>query len=489
MIKKILKEKIKEAIKANSSFTKYLQNNYNTLEVSDLIYKEIEDFLLTKEEIYQFSNFNNLFYDTVLNFNPSRFANFLRNVMNNDPKKEKTYQHVLNDIESKLQETYNIPNNYLKMKRSQLDELCDELILKENYFELNNVRKFIKDNFRVFDYNSYMKENRDLAVKILKSGGEDETDKTYVRLRKLLEGKNMGYIGIFTYFNKIEKIPFISLKRLYERILKDNDILHMLPELVINYMRHKLPYKNKDGRTYAKHFERLEDDLLTIEEKHSAKLFADEYPAAFRKGLLNTPDFLETIKELTSSKEKIEMYNKFFIKKVARYKTQQELLDALIKFVYSNTNDEAIRTQITNTYMCDMIFDDGELVVARVKNQDALQAIANDTSWCIKDSLSYWKDYVGNYNIQLVIIDLTESVSSLYRKIGVTLNPSGLGFYFNTAHIKNDNYINESDLNDRLKKFDISLEELYDIAKYTGSNEYYSEEEIQEDRYGNRGGW
>ena len=485
MIKNILKEKIKESIKSNNSFNKFLLNNYKTLKVEDIIIKEIEDFLLTKEEVYEFSNFKNLFYESVLNFNPSRLANFLRNVLNNDPKKEKTYQHILNDIESKLQETYNIPNNYLKMKRSQLDELCDELILKENYFELNNIRKFIKDNFRVFDYNSYLKENRDLAVKILKSGGEDETDKTYVRLRKLLEGKNMGYLGIFTYFNKIEKIPFISIKRLYERILKDNDILHMLPELIINYMRHKLPYKNKDGRTYTKHFERLEDDLLLIEEKHTAKLFADDYPAIFRKGLLDIPDFIEAIKELTSNKEKVEMYNKFFLKKVARYKTQKELLDSLIKFVYSNTNDDAVRTLINNTYMCDMVFDDGELIVARVRNQDALQAIASDTSWCIKDSLSYWNDYVGENNIQLVIIDLTEPQTSLYKKIGVTLNPSGLGFYFNTAHIKNDAFINEDQLNKRLEKYDTSLEELYNVATTMGNNEYYSQEEIQEDRYGN----
>ena len=94
-----------------------------------------------------------------------------------------------------------------------------------------------------------MRENRDLAIKILKSGGADETDKVYVRLRKLLAA-NPNYIGAFTYFNKIEKIPFITLKRMYDRILQNNDILNMLPELIVNYIRHKLPYKTSDGRTY-----------------------------------------------------------------------------------------------------------------------------------------------------------------------------------------------------------------------------------------------
>ena len=486
MIKNILKEKIKKSIESNSSFAKLLENNYQTLSTEDILIKETDDYLLSKEDIYKFSNFKELFYETIMNFNSNRLGNFLRNVLNDNPKKEITYEHILNDIESKLENTYNIPNSYIKMKRSELDNLCDELILREDYFALGNIRKFIKDNFRVHSYNSYIKENRDLAIKILKSGGADETDKSYARLRKLLEA-NPNYIGAFTYFNKIEKIPFISLKRLYDRILQNNDILNMLPELIVNYIRHKLPYKTPDGRTYRTHFERLTDDMTSIEEKQKAKLFANEYYPDMRKPLLENPDFTEVVKELTSDPEKMEMYKKFFLKKIARYKTPQELLDALISFVYKSGGDDDFRQEVINTYNADIVYDDGdELLVIRVRNYEAIQKLASDTSWCIKDSLSYWTDYVGTDTVQLIIMELKEPKSSLYRKIGVTINNQWGGkISFNTAHLKNDSYISEDQLNKRLEKYGTNLQELYDAAKGFGSNEYYDTQEIQNDRYGN----
>ena len=484
MIKNLVKEHIKKAIQSNSSFAKFIQNNYKTTKVENLLLNELESFIISKEEIYQFNNFRNLFYEDILSFKPHRFANFLRNIINDDPKRERTYQHVLNDIEKGLVESYSIPNSYIKMKRTELDDICEELILKEDYVGIYNVRKFIKDNFRVLNYNSYLKENRDLAVKILKSRGEDESDKTFARLRVLLKD-NPGYLGIFTYFNKIEKIPFISLSRLYTRIIKDNDILKMLPELIIHYLRHKLPYKAPDGRTYTKHFERLNDDLTSIEEKHKAKLFADEYPVELRKGLLDNSDFIEIVKDVTSDKEKLEMYHKFFLKKVARYKTQQELLDGLISFVYAMKDDEDFRSQVRNHYMMSMVFDDGDLLVIRVRNQEALQQIASDTSWCIRDSLRYWTDYVGEDTVQLVIIDLKEPRTSLYRKIGVTLNPGwgSKSMDFNTAHLKNDSYISEEQLNKRLEKYQITLTDLFEIGKNYGSNEHYADEDVSNEEY------
>ena len=485
MIKKLLKEHIKKAIESNSSFSKFIRYNFQpTSNIEDILATEIDNYLISKDQTYQFSNFKRLFYEDILSFDPHRFANFLRNIINDDPKREKTFQHILNDIEGKLQESYNIPNSYIKMKRSELDQICEDLLLKEDYVGLINTRKFIKDNFRVFDYNSYLKENRDLAIKILKSKGQDETDKTYARLRTLLKN-HTGYLGIFTYFNKIEKVPFITLSRLYARVHKDHDILNMLPEPLIDYMRHRLPYKAHDGRTYNKHFERLTDDLTNIEDKHKAKLFADDFPVLLRMGLSENSDFIEIIKDLTNDKEKLDMYNLFFIKKVARYKTQKELMDALMGFVYVTNDDENIRNIINQHNMANLVYDDGELIVARTRNQDAMQQIASDTSWCIKDSLSYWTQYVKEDNVQLVIIDLTEKKASLNRKIGVTLEPGwgGSDYDFNTAHLKNDSYISEIQLAERLKKHDIDLKDLFKIAKSFGSNEYYAEEDVSSEEY------
>ena len=486
MIKNLLKDKIDKSIESSPSFYDMLTDNYKSNEIKDIIIRDLELFLLSKEEIYKFENFKDLFYGVILNFEDHRAANFFRNIVNNHPDKVRTYNHILNDIENQLKESYGLPKEYIKMKRYKLDKLCDDLLLKEEYHTIGLVRNFIKDNFKIYDYGSFINENRDLSKKILKQKGLDETDKPYIRLFKLLEN-NPGYLGLFTYLNKKENIPFVTLKRLYYRLVKMSDILYMLPEPVVNYMRHRLPYVAKDGRTYTKHFERLTDDLTLIEEKHKAKLFADQYPANLRRNIIDNPEFVEIIKNLIRDdnyEDKLDMYNKFFIKKVSKYKTQKELIDALNKFFDAlDEGDDDIRDIVNRNYNLHTVFDNGELLVIRANDLDPFKEIADDTSWCIKDSLSYWTDYVNSGSIQLVIIDYTEPKNSLYRKIGVTLNIS-YGFSFNTAHLKNDGYISESELNKRLKKQEIDLEDLYEISKDMGTNVEYSSSEISDSEYG-----
>jgi hypothetical protein len=71
-------------------------------------------------------------------------------------------------------------------------------------------------------------------------------------------------------------------------------------------------------------------------------------------------------------------------------------------------------------------------------------------------------------------------------KIGVTLNPKswiGDDYIFSTAHLKNDTYITEDELEKRLEKHDIELKDLYKVGKSFGSNEYYSSDEITSSEY------
>ena len=438
MIQSLLKDKIEDSIQSNNSLREYL--NYSNFDYK-LIIEELNDYILSKGDIYKFENFKNLFYENIINnFTPNRFGNFIRKVMTYSPDKERTYKHILNDIEDKLKESYNFDKKYLKMSRQELDDICNNLLLREEYSTLFSIRKFVKENFKICDYNSHVYENRDLALKVLKTVKQDKDDATFIRLSHLLKD-NTGYLGLFTYFNKIEKIPFARLKTLYKNIISNKDILNLLPENAVDYMRHRIPYTPANSnRTYDSHFERLTDDLTKIKEIHNAKLFADKYPQKFRSGLIKNSDFIECIKELVNDKDKLKAYNTFFIKKIARYKTKEELLDALIKFVFVGDNDEILDVINSNEYL-DLVYEDSGIIVIRVRDYDDLKEIASDTSWCIKDSLSYWMDYVKYETIQLAILLTDEKGASLYNKIGVTLNRGDYGYEFYTAHLKNDRYI------------------------------------------------
>lgn len=485
MILKLIRNKIEECYKGNESFRKLIDrkfpNNYSTEIMLDL-----NDYILSNNEIYESNNFMKLIKEAFLEIDNNRFTIFLRNMINEHPNRDRTYSHMLNDIKEKLDRQYELPESYYKMKKYELNKECDKLFVEGKYLLLSKTREYINDNLTIDDYQSFVFENRDLARNILKKNDLDETDRVYARIRELLKNKP-NLLGLFTYYNKVENIGFGRLKTLYRRLLKNSDIIGQLPDLQTYMARRgnfRGPYKMEDGRTYNTHFERLEDDLTRLEEKHIAKLFSDAYPGDIKRGLADNDDYVEIIKELTSgsdkSKEKLELYKNFWLNKVSRYKTQEELIDSLTNFVFADSNVEDIRRQVANNYELKMVYDDGEIMVVRVLSYDAIQSIGNDTSWCIKDSLSYWTDYVSGNNVQLVIMDFSVPRTNPNRKIGVTIYEGGI---FNTAHNTNDSYMDKSSVNDILKKANVTLDDMYDVAKGLGTNEYYEEEDISSDSY------
>lgn len=487
MIVNLIKNKIEECYYINESFGKLLNIKFNG-NLTNAVLTELNDFILSNNDVYESNNLMELIYESFMDLDDNRFINFLRNMVNGHPDKDRTYSHMMNDIKENLDTTYDLPYEYYNMSKEDLNKKCDSLFIEGKFLLLSKTRQFIKDNIRLNDYKSFVFENRDLAKKILINNNLDETDRVYIRIRELLKN-NPGYLGLFTYYNKAEKIGFGRLKTLFFNIMQNSDIINQLPNEAVRYMprngHFRGSYKMKDGRTYNTHFEHLEDDITKLEEKHIAKLFADAYPGEIKLDLHKNSDYIEIIKELTNksdkSKEKLKLYKKFWLNKVSRYKTQEELINSLTKFVFADSNVEDTRQQVKNDSDLKMVFDDGEIMVIRVLSYDAIQKIGNDTSWCIKDSLSYWTDYVYDNNVQLVIMDFSVPRTSVNRKIGVTLYNNGKVY---TSHNINDSYISEPNINEILKKSFITLYDLFEIARDMGTNEYYDSSEISSDSYG-----
>ena len=492
----LISEKIKDSLSSSKYVKDLVADRYSDKTLISSISEDISFFIFDHKHAYQFNNFHNLMYESLLKLKDNRFANFIRNIVNNHPDKNRTYEHLFNDIIDKLDDNYKLPKEYLRMSQSELNNVCDDLLMNEDYFTLGKIRKFIKENFHVNDYSTYIRENRDIAIKVLKEFNKDETDDTYDRIKTMLyQDHRPGYLGLFTYFHFKEEISLMRLRILFRTLKNNRNILRLLPIVPVNYMNNPLPHR-ANGRTYTSNFERLEDDLTRLIEKHNAKKFSDEYPRKLGHDLENDESFVEIVKELTAntkkSKEKLDLYQKFFLKKVSRYKTQEELIKGLSSFIFaSSSNDDVIKQVNSDPSGLKLLFNSGDMIIMRVLSQDSLEKIAGDTSWCIKDSLSYWKDYVGDYNTQLVIIDLSKPESSLHRKIGVTLYGGGTfnkeASYY-TGHLKNDSYISESDVNKILEDQGLTLSDLYEIGK-NFSNQSYSSDEIAEDERSRYGGW
>lgn len=481
----LMKEKINECYLSNDLLKNIIDINFKFEDKSSFVLKEIESYIFNNKEIYESNNLLKLIYESFLNLNNNRFSVFLRNLITNKPEKDRTYNHMINDIKEKLDKTYNIPSSYYNMKLSDLNRECDKLLMENKILLLLKTRQFIKDNFIINDYNSFVYENVDKAKKILKSINEDETDKTYLRIKKLLEN-NLGYLGVFVYFNKIEDISFARLKNMYLKILKNKDIIDRLDYDIINYMSKtgkKENFKDKDGRTYSTYFEKLYDDLTRIEEIQLSRIYSRDYPLNIRREIYNDQNFIQIIKILNDDKDKLELYNKFWIKKISRYKNKEDLIKSLSNFVYSDSNINYINNMINNDHNLRLVYNDGEIIIVRVLSFESINNIASDTSWCIKDSLSYWVQYVGSDNIQLVLFNFNLPKNSKFHKIGITLNNSKYNIY-STAHATDDSYISEEDLKKYLiKNTNMSISDLLEISYNVGRNEYYSDDEISNFEY------
>ena len=69
----------------------------------------------------------------------------------------------------------------------------------------------------IIKYSEFINENINKARRVLRETNKLETDKDFIELRELLRN-NAGYLGKFTEWHFVDKIPLDRLKNLYNTI-------------------------------------------------------------------------------------------------------------------------------------------------------------------------------------------------------------------------------------------------------------------------------
>jgi hypothetical protein len=141
---------------------------------------------------------------------------------------------MINDIKENLDVTYKLPKEYYSKSKYELNKECDKLFLEGKFLQLKNTRQFIKDNFRLERYESFVFENRDLAKILLKKNDLDETDRVYIRINSDYDkiGKELEvyefleFITKNTYSNDYPLYAIQGIKR-WTRKAKICDILNI----------------------------------------------------------------------------------------------------------------------------------------------------------------------------------------------------------------------------------------------------------------------
>lgn len=278
--------------------------------------------------------------------------------------------------------------------------------------------KHILTKFKIF-------ENVQQAKSVLRKNNIPETDSNYKKIKKILSGSE-GYIGWFTKMFFLDSVSIRELSALFNRIKTERQLISSLPKPIIQYEK----------------WEDLVDDLIIVDRKSNANKIYSELTSSQKEFIdIQDPKIVDTFNKLFKMKDKEN-----FIKKISRYKTKNDFLSALNLFTIKRI-DQSFSSILNSVKRCGskVIYEDpSQSTILCEVNYTQIRDLGYDTSWCIVKSESTFNSYATFPNKQYILFltDLTDNFS----KIGITY-----GSKFKTAHIKNDAYISEVDV-DKITK-------------------------------------
>ncbi len=226
------------------------------------------------------------------------------------------------------------------------------------------------------------------------------------KLKEIL-AKNLGYIGKFTEYLMNENIPFQDLEVLYKDLL---DLKNKQKNLDITNLK----------------YEEVVDKVQDIRNDLSVNSLIQQFPSeqkAFAKELIKSN---YNILLQASKKENISA----LVSKISRYKTKEELKNALKLFGKDSMNDkESILNYIKSSDSANIVFQNEDILIVKIGKIEDVRKLGSDTSWCILSD-GMWKRYTtGRY--QYILYNFKKDDLNPQFKIGFTLNKD---FTIHTSH-------------------------------------------------------
>jgi hypothetical protein len=287
---------------------------------------------------------------------------------------------------------------------------------------------------KLLKYNQFILENVQQAKSILAKLGLDTNNEIYKKIRTML-GDNLGYTGWFCKQHFENNVSLEQLQKLWSIIKNDKNLVSKLSKPIINF----------------KTVDELNSELQQKINLTPAKLTLNKfYPE--QKKLLD----IEQDSELLITLSKNPKADKFFFNKSSRYHTRKELISAIKEFLitpqYEDYDDLLNQLQEDGQKI---VFSSKQnnIIIIEVEHKDVVKW-GGDTSWCIKNANSFKSYNSEALSHQFIIFLLDEDEN--YTKIGLTTNIQG----WKASHLKNDNKIEQSDLDNLLKERGFSLDSL-----------------------------
>jgi hypothetical protein len=287
-----------------------------------------------------------------------------------------------------------------------------------------------------------------------------ENDENFLKIKKLVE-RNPGYTEVFTKFFFRDKGSLEELTELYNKLIENRDVLNKLPKTVDKYLESEKRFGLEDRTA----LEDLRDDVEQLVIQRKVKNFINELPSELKHDVIRaTGKIKERFEGAAAGFFDLDpILRKEFLRKISAYRTVDELVKRVETYVKASSNDglanllkkvEEVNSKYGDKWGIAVAYinEDKERIILELKSFDACRITCAQTNWCIMRMQSYWDQYVGGedkFTKQYAIFDYSLPPTNQRSIIGATID---MRDKFTTAHIKNDNHINEADVRRDLTK-------------------------------------
>lgn len=259
----------------------------------------------------------------------------------------------------------------------------------------------------MLNWNQFEKLNENLtkARSILRGINVSESDTDFQTLRRILQN-NSGYLGKFTEWLYVQKVPLARLESLLKTLREERISVPIdqfkTPEEVIDFV----------ARTNS---DQSVNQMVRAIPSRVREYFEDE-------GVMN--DLKEFLKSVVKEKEKII---KFFSRKGGTLNDLMDnegfdqVIEDIRKIAEFKTYEEISEFSKTNNSELQFIFEDERILVVGVKSFEGIQKWGS-SYWCITQDKYTYRDYVSGSSVQLIVYYKDKEPFSERSMLGMTIH-------------------------------------------------------------------
>ncbi len=314
-----------------------------------------------------------------------------------------------------------------------------------------------------------------------------ERDPEFLKIREYLGDKYIGWTYPFTYFYFVEMIPmdelFTNKDSTFNKLIEYTGLLDKLPKKFDhNFIDPNIP----------NNMEVLVDGLDSLDDYRKIKRVFDQLTPALKKDYNESPEvikqhFADVARGFDEIGEgdpvkKEKLWKSFFgeirtievdqiiygkaYKKgdkryfgpLNRYTNIREFIKAGQNYLKASENETVMKfyekiNECNNKYGilgADIVFEENNVLAIEVKSFQANQYLNGHTRHCIKDSMSQWNNYIGDFNKQYYIYNFNIPQYDNLSTIGITIGPK---YVIRACHAKDDAGLS-SNIKSLLKKWE-----------------------------------